>query len=271
MCSKKTQCIFVADGLVVVNIEEDIQSLLLEILNEYNDEQSFNNESVPFTTLQTKNGGRTSSVFSNYPIDQVPLMKSKTGNEKLQRLLEIKNKVFSMFTGIFSNEKFKYEHTISFHKYQTVDEKEQGFQAHIDFGLIAIVFTIGRDFEYSEDNGKTWLKLSKCTHVKQNSVIINFGRLYSTFSGVNPVLHRVVSKGNLGDFGYPELSKFTIGFFTEISKETIIPKEIPSMIEGKHRENWEFLKKNVKNFGEYNQKRINGSIIEEDGLLKKKN
>ena len=91
MCSKNTQCIFVADGLVVINIEENIQSLLLKYLMNI----MTNNLSImKVSHLQHfKLKMEEDWCFSNYPIDQVPLMKSKTGNEKLQRL-EIKNKVF---------------------------------------------------------------------------------------------------------------------------------------------------------------------------------
>jgi hypothetical protein len=259
----------ISRGLAVVSAKENIWSLLLEILREYLNGNGFVEEGIKFNLLQDENGGRTSNVFSNLPIDKVPLMKSENGNRKLQKILEIKNDIFSMFIKEYPIlAGFEYEHSIGFHKYQAVSGNKQGFQAHIDFGLIAIVFTVGKDFEYSEDQGKTWLKLSDRPEVSENSVIINFGRIYSTLTGLDPVLHRVTSNGNLSDFGYPELSKFTIGFFTEISQETPIPQEIPSTISGIHRKNWEFLKQNVKDFGEYNKRRIDGSIIEEEGLLK---
>ena len=79
--------------------------------------------------------------------------------------------------------------------------------------------------------------------VDENTVIINLGRIYSTLTGINPVLHRVSASGSLDKFGFKDIAKFTIGFFIDPKNEVIIPSEIPDTINGKHLVNWKFLLK----------------------------
>ena len=210
-------------------------------------------------------------IFPKYDMNSYPKMKDEEANIALAKIVSFKKLVFSELIKEYPILKdLEYEKCCSFHTYSVNQDGEHGFSAHIDFGMIAIVFTLGRDFEYSEDNGNTWLKLSDNVETSKNSVIINFGRVYSTFTGENPVLHRVTAQGDLEEYGFKDVAKFTLGFFIDIKSETPIPSEIPNEIEGIHRQNWEFMISKFGNIGEYNKKRIEGEVYEVEGLLTEK-
>ena len=201
-------------------------------------------------------------------MDTIPKMNDEKANQALNSILSFKNKIFSELIEKYPVLKdLEYEKCSSFHTYSANGNNEHGFTAHIDFGMIAVVFTLGRDFEYSEDHGITWLKLSDHTDVTKNSVIVNFGRFYSIITGQDPVLHRVTASGNLTNYGFPEIAKFTLGFFIDIKSNLPIPNVIPENIQGIHRKNWLFLLKNCNYIGDYNRRRIDGTIYEVDGVL----
>lgn len=225
-----------------------------------------------FTVQQTKEGLRESKLFSRLELSQVPDMRDSTANEALKKIFDFKTTVFNevvepdpLLHSLKAENKI--EQVLSFHTYKKSHENEQGFEAHIDYGLVAIVFTMGRDFQYSEDGGLNWKNLSDHEDVNEDTVIINFGRIYSTLTGTEPVLHRVTATGSLNDNEYPDNAKFTIGFFNEIKGDVQIPAEIPAHIQNDpnkalHLANWRFLSTEVRNIGEYNLGRLDGTIRE---------
>jgi hypothetical protein len=262
----------VSPGLLTGKVEDtDTCECVLNTYENCHGDNYLETIGVEFNLLQSKGGGRVSSIFPGYPMDSVPKMKTEKADKYLNILLNIKNRIFDKLIKECPFLKgVTYENTISFHKYQCVSEEERPFKAHIDYGTIAIIFTLGHGFQFSLDNGKTWINLHDSVPDENISFIVNFGRLYSTFTGINPVLHRVVSKGNLAEFDLPEFSKLTVAFFIEPHKDTLIPTEIPSTITGIHMSNWQFLIDNFKTFGEYNDARRDGIVVDDsDGLLVK--
>lgn len=258
----------ISNGLLVTDFPH-LKENLVKVLETLAISYPFIDESQKFDLLQTQNGGRKSRIFPKYDMDSYPKSNSEELNSILSEMIDFKKSIFKELVKNYpALSTLEYEKCTSFHTYTTSNnEGEHGFSEHIDFGMIAIVFTLGRDFEYSEDNGKSWIKLSDHEKVNKNSVIINFGRLYSTFTGEDPVLHRVTANGNLSKYGFPCVSKFTVGFFIDIKSDTNIPKDIPENIKGNNRKNWEFMISNFKNIGNYNEKRISGEVYEVDGIL----
>jgi len=261
---------YISNGLLITEFPA-LEKELAEVLKASRMESPFKEQGYDFNLLQTSNGGRSSVIFPKYEMSSFPKMNNNSANKALQKIVDFKNEVFSELIKNYPIlNGLEYEKCSSFHTYSVNTDDEHGFSAHIDFGMIAIVFTLGKDFEYSEDNGVTWLKLSDHVSTTKNSVIINFGRVYSTFTGKNPVLHRVTVRDTLEEYGFPDIGKFTLGFFIDVKSDTEIPQEIPYEIQGIHRQNWQFMISNCETFGDYNKKRIDGDIYEVDGILTNK-
>lgn len=254
----------ISNGLYIVNCE-GWNILLKKIMKHMKDLP----EGTEFKLLQTKKGCRVSVIYPGLKPGEIP----ESNNEKLNSALrEIERMAFQIF-GKFRQmdpvlQMFEYEFTMSFHIYYPTENGEHGFTPHHDFGTIAIVFTMGKDFEYSEDGGKTWISLSEHDEMTPNSVIVNLGRLYHIHTGEPSVLHRVSSKGTLSEYGFPDIAKFTIGFFIEIEGDTPIVKDIPDNIQGVARYNWKFLINNCETYGDYTMGMIEGRFEpDEEGLL----
>lgn len=260
----------ISSGLLTTQFPGDLKKSLSIILNAIlNEKESFSSKGDTFPFLQTEKGGRESILFPGIGKNEIPEFDSKEANFELKKILNFKNMVSDMLIRDHQHLKGQeYNQSVSFHMYKKNEGVELGFTPHIDFGMFAIVFTMGKDFQYSEDNGKTWKRLSDNSCVDSNTVIINFGRIYSTFTGFDPVYHRVSASDTLSNEGFSELSKFTIGFFQELVSSTVIPNVIPKNINGKHKQNWNFLINNCKIIGDYSRGREKGEIEEsEDGLL----
>lgn len=264
-----SQINYICPGLLTTTFPDNLKKCLIDILKAIGKEKkSFSERGIPFTDLQTKNGGRRSTIFPfALATNKFPKFFSPEANEAMEKIVSFKEKIFNILVKKHCGqlEKEEYRHCVSFHIYEENQDNELGFEPHIDFGTIAIVFTMGKDFEFSRNQGQTWEKISD---VSDDTVIINFGRIFSTFSGIDPVYHRVSAVGSLEKEGFPGIAKFTVGFFQELAPDIKIPDFIPEHIDGKHRENWEFLIKNCKKMSDYNEGRINGTIKEDtDGKL----
>lgn len=257
----------VAAGLFTTQFP-GLNELMPTVLNASLQDDAYISEVMEITHLQTENGGRSSKVVPRVSVQTVPQMKDPAAQQALEKICSFKNEIFNTLKKRDTYlQDLAYEQEVSFHTYRRNAEGEHGFVPHIDFGMVAIVFTMGKDFEFSRNDGLTWHKLSDVAGANTDTVIINIGRLYSTFTGLTPVLHRVTASGSLGDGKLSEISKFTIGFFIELKENTKIPAEIPNNIQGKNRSNWEFLIKNCKTINDYSIGRNDGSILKEDGLL----
>lgn len=257
----------VSQGLFTTQFKA-LPELMPKILEASLADNAFISKMEEYASNQTENGGRSSKAMPRVSVETVPEMRDSNASAALKEICAFKNEVVSALkekdTFLKSKE---YDQAIAFHTYKRNADGEYGFLPHIDFGMMAIVFSMGKDFEFSEDNGVHWRKLSDVDGVNSETVIINLGRLYSTFTGLNPVLHRVTASGSLGDGKLSEIAKFTIGFFIELNADTEIPTEIPDHVRGNNRKNWEFLIAHCETVNDYTEGRRKRTIIEKDGLL----
>ena len=170
--------------------------------------------------------------------------------------------------------------------YEVMFTSVQGFIAHYDYGFIAVIFTLQIFclgwFEYSEDNGKTWIRLL----LKEDQGIVNLGLLFKLFTGDSAVLHRVILhhdyKNQLKKFAdemaifskdngidnltakdFMKYVKVTVGLFNYINDECF-PEGIPDS------EDLRFAKEHASGPIELNNLLLNGILTFEGNKLVKK-